>query len=86
MGDAQLELVCDGSDPRIVLCFKHLFGTSQIQVACRQRHMYKDHTHCPGDETDHIRHCMGRGTEVTCTAALKELFSLKPSLNSSSVP
>lgn len=32
VGDAQLELVCDGSDPGIILCFEHLFRTGQIQI------------------------------------------------------
>lgn len=37
MGDAKLKLVCNRSDPRIILCFEHLFRTSQIQVTYRQR-------------------------------------------------
>lgn len=32
MGNSELELVCNRGDPRIILCFKHLFRTSQIQI------------------------------------------------------
>lgn len=36
MRDTQLELIGDGGDPGVVLCFKHLLWSSQIQITCRQ--------------------------------------------------
>lgn len=49
MGDTQLELVCNRGDPGIILCFKHLFRTSQIQIT------YRDTQICIGQPTIHCR-------------------------------
>lgn len=46
MGNSQLELVCNGSDPGIILSFEHLFGASQIQITCRRRHEYYEPHAC----------------------------------------
>lgn len=37
MGDAQLELICYGSYPRVTLCLKHLLWASKIQITYRNR-------------------------------------------------
>lgn len=46
MGDSQLELVCNWSDPGIILSFEHLFRSSQVQITCRRRHEYYDTSIC----------------------------------------
>lgn len=37
MRDAQLELVCDGSHPGVILSLKHLLWACQVQVTYRQK-------------------------------------------------
>ena len=56
MGDTQLELVCNGSDPRIILCFKHLLRTSQIQIACKHRQIDQIHHLCSTAQFTLIAH------------------------------
>lgn len=45
MRDAQLELVCDGCHPGVILSLKHLLWACQVQVTYRQRetklHIYR---------------------------------------------
>lgn len=37
MRDAQLELVCYGNHPGVILSLKHLLWACQVQVTCRKR-------------------------------------------------